>query len=269
MTQGGTVPNLTATISGFVGGDILANSGVTGSAGLSTSGTSSSPAGPYAITTAIGTLAASNYNFGTFNNGTLTVNPSGNGNNSGAGGGVLLPPSRYTTTISASPPTAVAPIPSSPAAASSAVLGVPVPNTVQAVAATTGVYDTNTANNQAAQQVIPGGRYTQTATYITNPNDAPNVALPSFTSLASANGAVTLSHPVRTTSPLYDPMYDNPDLETPVNIPAIQVHFPGTSTVKSHTANDNAVATISDDQDNTATMSYDSANDSELANRPD
>jgi hypothetical protein len=70
-------PTFTATISGFVNGETLATSGVTGSASLSTNATPTSPVSgsPYAITTAIGTLAASNYDFPTLVNGTLSVTP--------------------------------------------------------------------------------------------------------------------------------------------------------------------------------------------------
>ena len=64
---------LTATITGFVNSENLASSGVTGTAGVTTTATAGSPVGSYTLTAAIGTLAASNYNF-TFVNGSLTVN---------------------------------------------------------------------------------------------------------------------------------------------------------------------------------------------------
>src|SRR4029077_16527868 len=72
---GATNPSLTATISGFVNGENLGNSGVTGSASVTTTATpASSVAGsPYTITPAIGTLAAGNYDFTTFSPGSLTV----------------------------------------------------------------------------------------------------------------------------------------------------------------------------------------------------
>ena len=72
MALGAAVPALTATIVGFVNGQTLATSGVTGQAACSTSATSSSPAGSYPITCSIGTLAAVNYTF-TFVSGTLTI----------------------------------------------------------------------------------------------------------------------------------------------------------------------------------------------------
>ena len=58
-------PTLTASYSGFKNGEALATSGVTGSATLSTSATPTSPVvgSPYAITPAVGTLAAGNYTF--------------------------------------------------------------------------------------------------------------------------------------------------------------------------------------------------------------
>src|SRR5262249_59700485 len=55
----------TATLSGFVNGETLATSGVTGSASCTSSATPASPVAgsPYAITCTIGTLAAGNYGF--------------------------------------------------------------------------------------------------------------------------------------------------------------------------------------------------------------
>ena len=72
-TYGDANPAFTATLSGFVNGEVLATSGVTGSAALASAANAASHAGTYAITAAQGTLAASNYDFTTFNNGTLTV----------------------------------------------------------------------------------------------------------------------------------------------------------------------------------------------------
>ncbi|MFT3746473.1 MAG: MBG domain-containing protein [Pyrinomonadaceae bacterium] len=66
-------PALTATLSGFVLGQNLATSGVTGTPTLSTTATATSPAGNYPIAVTIGTLQSGNYSFGTFTNGTLTV----------------------------------------------------------------------------------------------------------------------------------------------------------------------------------------------------
>jgi len=63
-------PTLTYTITGLVNGDSLAV--VSGTPGVSTTATTSSPAGTYPITIVAGTLAAANYTF-TFVNGTLTV----------------------------------------------------------------------------------------------------------------------------------------------------------------------------------------------------
>ena len=70
MTYGGTVPALTCTYTGLVNGD----STEAFSGGLTTAATSSSSVGTYSITQ--GTLAATgNYTIGTFNPGTLSVNP--------------------------------------------------------------------------------------------------------------------------------------------------------------------------------------------------
>ena len=65
-------PALTYQITGFVNGEILSTSGVTGTPVLSTTATTASDVGPYPITTAIGTLAASNYSFALVN-GTLEI----------------------------------------------------------------------------------------------------------------------------------------------------------------------------------------------------
>jgi hypothetical protein len=66
-------PALTYTLTGFVLGQTLATSGVTGAPALSTTYTASSSVGTYPITVALGTLAAKNYDFTTFVPGTLTV----------------------------------------------------------------------------------------------------------------------------------------------------------------------------------------------------
>ena len=68
---GAANPAFTASYSGFVNGDN--NSVLSGSPSLTTSATTNSSPGNYAITAALGTLSAANYSF-TFVNGTLTVN---------------------------------------------------------------------------------------------------------------------------------------------------------------------------------------------------
>jgi hypothetical protein len=73
MTYGGAVPALTDTITGFVNGDTAAVVG--GAPGLTTTATSASGVGSYAIAAAPGTLAAANYNFPTLVAGTLRVTP--------------------------------------------------------------------------------------------------------------------------------------------------------------------------------------------------
>ncbi len=72
MAHGDPVPSLSYTVSGFVNND--GASVVSGSPTLSTSATSSSAAGSYAITAALGTLSAVNYSFA-LANGTLRVEP--------------------------------------------------------------------------------------------------------------------------------------------------------------------------------------------------
>jgi ELWxxDGT repeat protein len=74
MLYGGTVPGLTATITGFVNGENATTANVTGTPNLSTTATSTSPVGPYLITVVnAGTLSATNYDFPTLVNGTLTI----------------------------------------------------------------------------------------------------------------------------------------------------------------------------------------------------
>ena len=68
------LPAFTASYSGFKNGETLATSGVTGSPSVSTTATTSSKAGTYAITATQGSLSAANYSF-LFVNGTLTIAP--------------------------------------------------------------------------------------------------------------------------------------------------------------------------------------------------
>ena len=72
---GSPTPALSATITGFVNGENLATSGVTGMAKCVTTATVTSDPGTYPITCTQGTLAASNYSFATFTPGTLVVTP--------------------------------------------------------------------------------------------------------------------------------------------------------------------------------------------------
>jgi len=73
-TYGDANPNLTTTVSGFVNGQILSNSGVSGSGTATTTATTTSPVGTSSITASIGNLTASNYDFTSFVDGTLTIN---------------------------------------------------------------------------------------------------------------------------------------------------------------------------------------------------
>jgi filamentous hemagglutinin family protein len=68
-------PALTVALTGFVGGETLATSGVTGTGLATTTATVSTDAGTAAITAAAGTLAASNYAFTNLVDGTLTIRP--------------------------------------------------------------------------------------------------------------------------------------------------------------------------------------------------
>ena len=70
---GAANPPLTATLSGFVLGQTLATSGVSGSASCTTTAMPFSAGGTYPITCTVGSLTATNYSFGPFVPGTLTV----------------------------------------------------------------------------------------------------------------------------------------------------------------------------------------------------
>ncbi|TSA34779.1 MAG: S-layer family protein, partial [Opitutales bacterium] len=72
---GAVNPGLTSTISGFVNGETFSNTGISGAASVTTAATATSNVGNYAIVPAAGTLAAANYSFGSFVNGTLAVTP--------------------------------------------------------------------------------------------------------------------------------------------------------------------------------------------------
>src|SRR5204862_351972 len=64
----------TATISGFKNSETLATSGVNGRVGSASGSTTASAAGTtWTITPSQGTLTAGNYDFTTFNTGTLTI----------------------------------------------------------------------------------------------------------------------------------------------------------------------------------------------------
>ncbi|MFM7839699.1 MAG: MBG domain-containing protein, partial [Chitinophagaceae bacterium] len=69
---GSSNPVLTSTITGFVLGETLATSGVTGTAALNTPATASSPVGNYDIQPSLGTLVSANYAFN-YVKGTLMV----------------------------------------------------------------------------------------------------------------------------------------------------------------------------------------------------
>jgi probable HAF family extracellular repeat protein len=71
---GDTNPAFTYTMNGFVNGDPPGV--VSGTPSLSTTADSTSAAGTYTITAALGTLTAADYNFA-FSNGTLTINKAG------------------------------------------------------------------------------------------------------------------------------------------------------------------------------------------------
>jgi hypothetical protein len=73
---GAANPAFTASYSGFVNGETLGTSDVSGSPSLTTTANTNSAVGTYDIVAALGSLTATNYSF-TFSNGTLTVASSG------------------------------------------------------------------------------------------------------------------------------------------------------------------------------------------------
>jgi hypothetical protein len=75
-------PALTVALSGFVGGETLATSGVTGSGLATTSATINTNPGTAVINAAVGTLTADNYDFTIFVDGALTIKSIGALNNS-------------------------------------------------------------------------------------------------------------------------------------------------------------------------------------------
>ncbi len=72
---GAANPVISTTVSGFVNGESFVSAGVTGAATVATSATTTSNVGNYATVPAVGNLAAANYVFDTFVNGTLAVTP--------------------------------------------------------------------------------------------------------------------------------------------------------------------------------------------------
>jgi autotransporter-associated beta strand protein len=74
-TYGDTNPALTTTISGFVNGENLVTSGVSGSGTATSNATASTSVGTTRITAGAGNLTAANYDFTDLVNGSLTINP--------------------------------------------------------------------------------------------------------------------------------------------------------------------------------------------------
>ena len=72
-TYGDANPALTSTLSGFVNGESILTSGVSGTSLTSTSATTSTGVGSVAIVSSVGTIAANNYYVSNLVNGTLTI----------------------------------------------------------------------------------------------------------------------------------------------------------------------------------------------------
>ena len=75
MNHFDAVPKFTYRYTGFVNGDNSTSSGINASVSLSTSASSTSPAGYYPIHPTVNSFSAANYTVGSVQNGTLTVKP--------------------------------------------------------------------------------------------------------------------------------------------------------------------------------------------------
>lgn len=73
VIMGSAIPALTYTLSGFVAGETLETSDITGAPECITTATQASPVGTYPITCSAGTLQSDYYSFETFVAGTLTI----------------------------------------------------------------------------------------------------------------------------------------------------------------------------------------------------
>ena len=73
-SYGASDPAYSDTITGFVNGETIGDSGVSGTPSLSSNDTAASPVGTYAVTAGLGSLNAQNYTFA-FASGTLSVTP--------------------------------------------------------------------------------------------------------------------------------------------------------------------------------------------------
>ena len=70
---GAANPTLTATLTGFVNGETLGTSGVTGAASVTTTATALTGVGSATLTAAVGNLVSANYAFTTYTDGALTI----------------------------------------------------------------------------------------------------------------------------------------------------------------------------------------------------
>jgi len=221
--QGDANPLFTSTITGFVGGEVLNTSGVTGAANLSTTADGSSAPGPYTITAALGTLAATNYNFA-LNNGTLTVNSVPSSGGGGGGGHVIIPTPPVTPPAPpVIPPIVVVPTPVTP----TPVVTPPadnIPYTITGVSANPSlIYNSNTVNaQQGTPSTLNPGGYVQLIQAV---NTAPIITMPTFNtenpqiapgnSTSTSNNTSTLPRTANSIMQMYDPANDNTDIQGP------------------------------------------------------
>lgn len=132
--EGAANPTFTASYAGFVGGETFATSGITGNPALATVANNSSAVGTYAITAALGSLAATNYHFNSFVDGVLTVAAVSSGGGSSGGGStpsVITPP--VITPPVVTPPVTVPPVVTPPVVVPPVVT---IPETIKVIEST-------------------------------------------------------------------------------------------------------------------------------------
>ena len=241
MTVGGTVPTLTSTIAGFVGGETLTNSGVAGAASPTTTATGSSPAGNYTITEGLGSLAANNYSF-TLVNGTLADNAPAA---SGGGRGGWFPPVLTPVVPPQTPVTVVTPVTPEPVPVSAFAA---LPATVGAISAAPPLIYGDSANDKGGTPLV--NPVQKAAMQVA---EASNVSMQSIWDVALLGLAQTqvrqlntgtqaprTQTPTSSIKPLYDPMYDNPDEDRfhitgrPARIGVLEYYGPADNTIMQH-----------------------------------
>ena len=170
---GAVNPPFTASFSGFINGDTAVV--VQGAPAFSTPATNGSPVGGYSITPSLGTLAATNYTFTTFSNGSLTVTKAGSANavSSSANPSPTGSNVTFIATLTALPPGGGIPTGTVQFLADGAALGSPVSLSggVASLATSSLSHGTHTITAQYAGD----GNFTGSTNSL-NPNESINTA---------------------------------------------------------------------------------------------